>query len=79
MQTQSTAIVSLWDGYEAQLSRVLETRVAINKRIAATMPNGYMCRDFAIKNSKVHAPIPLHACFRGRLYQVPALSIGSAR
>ena len=50
---QSTAIVSLWGGYEAQLSRVLETRVAIHRRISATMPNGYMGRDFAIKNFRV--------------------------
>ena len=55
---QSAAVASLWGGYEAQLSRVLEARVAIHRRISATMPNGYMGRDFAVKNFRVRAPHP---------------------
>ena len=56
--TQSAAVASLWGAYEAQLSRVLEARVAIHRRISATMPNGYMGRDFAVKNFRVRALAP---------------------
>ena len=55
---QSAAVASLWGGYEAQLARVLEARVAIHLRISATMPNGYMGRDFAVKNFRVRALTP---------------------
>ena len=57
VQAQSTAVISLWGSYEARMSRVLETRMAVNQRMFATMPNGYMGHDFAVMNTRVNRPI----------------------
>ena len=40
--------------FEARVARVLAARRHLHQRICATMPNGYMGRDFAVNFLKAH-------------------------
>jgi hypothetical protein len=51
-------VASLWGGFEARVARVLDARVRLHQRLSATMPNGYMGRDFAVNFFKARARPP---------------------
>ena len=47
-QPQRAQLALLWCSFEARVARVLAARHHLHQRIGATMPNGYMGRDFAV-------------------------------
>ena len=53
-QPQRTQLAALWVSFEARVARVLAARRHLHQRIGATMPNGYMGRDFAVNFLKAH-------------------------
>ncbi|KAK9835310.1 hypothetical protein WJX81_000781 [Elliptochloris bilobata] len=57
-QAQRTQLSALWVSFEARVARVLAARRHLHQRIGATMPNGYMGRDFAVNFLKAQLWLP---------------------
>jgi len=64
-QAQKGQLAALWASFEARVARVLAARAHLHQRICATMPNGYMGRDFAVNFLKAR-PAPAAARARAR-------------